>query len=396
MSRVLRYAKRALRQGYPDGLISPRYLLPFQSNLVKLHRRVWWASKHPQMPRPIWLVLQTTFWLKWVLYGFWRTLYYLQRNNANIVREQFGVSKISQIRHCLSAGLGWSIPISEMYTYGIIRNKLNPLGHVYITETTGWHKLQNQCHPNAEEAHHLLGDKRAFSNEMKQNGFPVVSELRTFNNKTPLSQQLKPSDGSVFCKLRRGNQGLNAFQVTSHGANLSGIAHDGTRLNDTTKVEAAWSKLCNTGPAIVQKLLENHSALLKMSKDSPLVTLRVITRAGKIGASNMTVPIEDEDGVKSFWLNVDLSTGRPEFPSEQIYPKNPMYEQAFKLAEDAPDILPFWHDICDHSLRAHADGFDLWAIAWDWAITPDGPILLEGNSGWGLHDWQMQMGSLIK
>jgi hypothetical protein len=38
---------------------------------------------------------------------------------------------------------------------------------------------------------------------------------------------------------------------------------------------------------------------------------------------------------------------------------------------------------------------DVWAIAWDWVITPSGPVLLEGNSGWGTATPQMIQGGFL-
>jgi hypothetical protein len=48
------------------------------------------------------------------------------------------------------------------------------------------------------------------------------------------------------------------------------------------------------------------------------------------------------------------------------------------------------------SERAHAVFPDVWAIAWDWVLTPEGPVLLEGNSGWGTTLPQRLEGGLLR
>ena len=56
------------------------------------------------------------------------------------------------------------------------------------------------------------------------------------------------------------------------------------------------------------------------------------------------------------------------------------------LKARAPDLdrIPHWPAVIAGSVLAHGAVPDLWAVGWDWAITPDGAVLLEGNSGFGL------------
>jgi hypothetical protein len=61
----------------------------------------------------------------------------------------------------------------------------------------------------------------------------------------------------------------------------------------------------------------------------------------------------------------------------------------------AADQVPFWAQIPCDSLKAHRSLPKVWAIAWDWVITPDGPVLLEGNGGWGLSEAQQQGVDLV-
>lgn len=39
---------------------------------------------------------------------------------------------------------------------------------------------------------------------------------------------------------------------------------------------------------------------------------------------------------------------------------------------------------------------EIYAIAWDYVITSDGPCMLEGNSGWGATTPQVIYGGLLK
>jgi hypothetical protein len=58
-------------------------------------------------------------------------------------------------------------------------------------------------------------------------------------------------------------------------------------------------------------------------------------------------------------------------------------------------VVPGWTTIRRQSHVAHGHFPGLHAIAWDWAITPAGPRLLEGNSGWGVAVPQLLHGGLL-
>lgn len=58
--------------------------------------------------------------------------------------------------------------------------------------------------------------------------------------------------------------------------------------------------------------------------------------------------------------------------------------------------VPFWEEIKQSALSAHQLLPELYAIAWDYVVTPDGPFMLEGNSGWGTTTPQVLYGGLLQ
>jgi len=45
--------------------------------------------------------------------------------------------------------------------------------------------------------------------------------------------------------------------------------------------------------------------------------------------------------------------------------------------------IPSWEEIHKSAINSHQCFPDIYGIAWDYVITPEGPFLLEGNTGWG-------------
>lgn len=48
----------------------------------------------------------------------------------------------------------------------------------------------------------------------------------------------------------------------------------------------------------------------------------------------------------------------------------------------AGEIIPFFAEACDLVRRAHLMIPEVFSVGWDVVITPEGPLLLEGNDGW--------------
>lgn len=51
--------------------------------------------------------------------------------------------------------------------------------------------------------------------------------------------------------------------------------------------------------------------------------------------------------------------------------------------------IPDWNQPLESGLKAHDQYTSIYAITWDFAITERGPVLLEGNAGWGVEIPQM-------
>ena len=86
-------------------------------------------------------------------------------------------------------------------------------------------------------------------------------------------------------------------------------------------------------------------------------------------------------------VNIDIETGRldPVTAAERfVTPSNGFERAADEVRADAGGVaIPDWPVLLDAGREAHRHVDALFAVAWDFVVGPDGPILLEGNSSWG-------------
>jgi hypothetical protein len=157
--------------------------------------------------------------------------------------------------------------------------------------------------------------------------------------------------------------------------------------------EALLSKLAHksrTTPLLAQDRLHNHPALEPLNNDA-LSTVRVLTCLNEMGVpeivgaamrmaigSNHVVDNLHAGGIAA---SVDIDTG-------VLGPASNLgADSSFGWTDHHPvsgaritgTQLPMWPEVCDFALRAHRAFDDRVLVGWDIAITPDGPVLVEGN-----------------
>lgn len=139
---------------------------------------------------------------------------------------------------------------------------------------------------------------------------------------------------------------------------------------------------------IVQPRLLNHAAIADISNGA-LASLRIITgidreRRAAAVAAMLYLPSGDRiTSVSGIGCAIDMDHG--------------MLTKALDFRNGAVDItrhpdtnaeiigrtLPFWPESLALAVRAHETGFGRFVfLGWDIALTSEGPLLIEANSGW--------------
>jgi hypothetical protein len=411
LKRWFRAIRRVLIQRrLPHGLVSPAYLWPTADERVHLHRALWW-KQGDRWPRPLWLTAECWLWLRWV---FCHAVPACRRSlgrMASVVEREEGISRRIQGLRILKLALFWCIPPRESYRYRLYREPDAALDYVYDAETFAYHVWRSE--PLGLQANSIkrLQNKLRLADELAGVGIPVVTTLAMAREyrEAPWFEALVKKHGRVFCKTNNGNRGLGAFFAWSTPDGIAGQTFSGASLPDAAAVEAAWRSLLVQDNALIQPYLENHPDLAPLAYNRETITVRFISQW-------YTDPGEDAAACRCLCATLEVPAGRtsngdtfyailPLHPVTGAFlPPEPrlIAEQAVRdavlnvqAAAQALDRLPDWSHLAELSYRAHAGFPDIRAIAWDWVPAPSGPVLLEGNFGWGTAAVQARLGGLI-
>lgn len=398
ISRGLRLLWReALFRSLPHGLMNWRYLQRRPPPLIRAHRQIWWSSL-PGLPRPIWLVLQLWLWLRWQLFGGWRSCWRGLRDWGPRVAAEEGMSLSLQCRLIVPMVLGWCVPAADIYRLRCHAHPERFLHYVYRHETTAFHRWRSG--EPSRRSLILLQDKACLSQLLSAHALPVVSILaRVPRGSARELRDYLPADLAVFCKSRSGRGGQGAFAAWWEAGVVKGQAFSGHRLL-TAEVDAAWRRLLDRDDVLVQPRLTSHPAFHSLTGDEDVVTVRVISvwrhGAPRCLCAMLEIPVGAVGNrVRYLILPLMPSSGTlSAFPAEYLSQESRCLQSRFLVALQDWQV-PDWARIIDWSYQAHRLFSDYWAIAWDWAITGDGPQLLEGNAGWGATIPQILYGGLL-
>lgn len=311
--------------------------------------------------------------------------------------------------------MAWSIENLEpnMYytSYGLdIKNFHDPKDYLPYREF----KLSREgAHYNTPSGRHydskiLLRDKYIFScylesalgNGVVPKTLGVLEDgcVEEFETKKKVSlEDFISNHPRFFCKLIDGECADSVLLIQSS----EGKIWNGQDEISLGKIKKAVSG----GRYILQNVVEQHELVNKINP-SCINTIRIITIRGKSGAINvfaasmrigvskdsfvdnraaggMAVGITEEGKLKKYGFQHVEFGGKSE--------KHPVTGTVFEGYQ-----LPYWNEVVDLVTKAHGCFRGIQSIGWDVAITPIGPILIEGNDNWEVPNPQDSHGGLKK
>ncbi|WP_164088962.1 sugar-transfer associated ATP-grasp domain-containing protein [Sphingorhabdus sp. YGSMI21] len=394
-SKVTRWLKALRREllwrNIPHGMVSWRYLSTSNPQ-IEAHRQIFWTAL-PGMPKPLYVLVEAILWLKWAgLFG-WLALFRALRGYGTRLRDERGVSRPRQFCTLVRISIGACMPPGEAYRFGLVEHPARLWNYVSDRHIAAFHRWRNSRRAISPETTARLADKAAATDFLQARGIPMAPILAIASADTGFDfAAALEKHRRLFCKSRSGNRGLGAFECWKMGQVIEGRTFEGDPLPDRRSVMAAWEALLQLDIGLVQPALQNHPQLAPLVPDGRAITVRCITRRSEQGSSILSATLEiptmrkpsDKRDVYVI-LPVDAESGLVQpIVDDMLLLAEARQNQRDMLAQRDDHLpLPDWQSLIDHSLAAHDHYADFWAIAWDWVLTPQGPILLEGNNGFG-------------
>ena len=315
------------------------------------------------------------------------------RDRGVQVRDRYAVSLSRQAMELSYAYWRYGMGRAEYYMFEFYRRDMTPDTKQTFLSQNAWTALAlliNQPDRHSDDSKLVLGRR------LEGRGIEVPRILASTSvhpsdrdRRDPFFLPLDaigsaiPPSGCVI-KPDRSTWGKGIFVATSFDGRLLRLV-DG---RESTPRELLTSVSARPGLTIIQERLLNHPALDVLQLPS-LATLRVLTygaetpavlRAafklpvGKSGVDNyhaggIAAPVKLDSGAVGAGVNarsLDWCAAHPDTGGRF-----------------AGLTVPDWNRACELVCRAAAALPEFPCVGWDVAVTPRGPVLIEGNSTWG-------------
>lgn len=316
----------------------------------------------------------------------WR---YVRRHGRD-VKAAHGVGLMKQFFSISWVALRYHTPPEAYYYYRLYAQPLS-LAPLYIISSAQKARMRFTRIGLGGELD-CLRFKRRFENICRDAGLAVASTVAEFDKGEVLwcyGDSLPDCD--LFCKHAASEQGAGA-DTWDYLGNRQWRAMSGAVL-DESMLLAELKKISVTEPLLLQVKLRNHSDINDISPGG-ISSLRVVTGmelgTSKIRVYATTFKMLKAGEVTDHWKHggvasgVDIDTGtlRPGRIREVAKAHLDFHQHPDTGAQITGRKLALWPEVVKLTTSAHALYKQFPFLGWDVAMTPDGPVLLEGNLGW--------------
>ncbi len=351
-------------------------------------RRAMFAEK-PAWQRWSLRVLMT---LAWPVGAVTETLYYLSVLPPDEIPRR-ALAWADRGGDMLALAFSRNVPPREYYTYRLHQ----PDRRAWITACLyapesypllSWLNRRNGADNNTVQ------DKSRFADLCRRHELPCIATLAVFRDGSQLwpATPFIPALPLLWVKDLSGSRGAGAARWRLD----AGHYHNDDK--QMTFSPEALARQWLPRDCLVQPCLDNHPALAALS-DGTLVDFRVVTGIHRDGwvevvATLGHLPCGGPSGRRYIVGAIDRNNHcliSPTLSGFQIIKNHPDTG-----AEITAQPVPFWPAALELVVNAHkkVPEFSRFVfLGWDVAITPEGPLLIETNSGWGAFNHQRGIGA---
>lgn len=381
----LRRALRSLGDAFTSGEGCPLHMPWFRpegSALARV-RRLSLELAREEAGAPAWPAGRAALWPTAALI---RALVNLRRHGAYVTRVH-GRGPLSQVVDQLWLANRFNLVPRNYYQLHLFEAPIRARACEFVQEFELMRILRRLVRDQDAGA---IDDKLRFHAHCERHALPVSRLVASFEPGRPAGVQPLPSVDLMLKPGRRyGGLGVERWERVS--------GRDAWRRNgetlDADGLSLRARTLAQDGPALLEERLWNHPGLVPLSTSGTLCTLRVVTlrfpsgepevlfvnfrmargasEVDNVSAGGIVAPVDPTSGVSGAALALTVTDG-----VARVHPDTGAPIEGFPI--------PLFHEACALTLRAHATFPAFAFVGWDVALTPDGPVLLEGNTLWGL------------
>lgn len=201
---------------------------------------------------------------------------------------------------------------------------------------------------------------------------------------------------ATMTQLKEFVSGREAFIVKPDGG-TGGKGVEKLFLKDFSSVEELFEKLKKDKAGVIEEVIRQHPALDALNPCA-VNTLRIVTIRNDTGGhiiyahlriGNDGRPVDNLHSGGMF-APIDLETGRIQYPAydkeRRTYEKHPLTGVTIKDLQ-----IPLWEQAKELCLKASEVVPQMRYVGWDVAVTPERPVLVEGNNLPGYDILQMPL-----
>lgn len=395
----------------PFGLISTQYLKKRNLSSPIVEHRLMLRAFFPSLQRPVFWLINLCLYVRWILYSSWVNSYKTVCKYGSRLKSVSGIGLLNQFVDVQILAIAHTVPPMSYYRFRLYERRKNTdiFNYVFDHEIPAFHLMRDGAPTKAARlARRTLSDKFKWGRLLRECGVEAAcGELLSRGSKDScvhhlidkISTSTSFSD-DYFFKPRMGSRSRGAFRVHRSASReleitlLSGKSFSGSNAREFI------SQQTREQDYLVQPRYKNHPELnrLLVSGDET-VTVRVISQIENdtfsIYCCYVEVPIA-QDGYKVYCpLQIHSQTGviLRDSLDRVLYEESGCAPVLEHIACDME--IPEW-EACKAAVKnAHGSFLSIYAIAWDLVITPEGPVILEGNSNWRIDLPQQLCGGLF-
>ena len=189
-------------------------------------------------------------------------------------------------------------------------------------------------------------------------------------------------DGAFTIKVQDANVYVNNELVSSKDALLKTFTNSNYIIQERIIQHPELNKLCSTAVNTIR-------LVTLITPDEEIIVVRAGLRIGREGNC------VDNCAKGGIFVGIDMNTGKlmkkgiikpPQGRLVYQHPDNGIVFEGFEI--------PFFKEAVETAKELHSKLYRIHSVGWDIAITPEGPVFIEGNSLWEVSGTQAAVGGL--